>query len=211
VSDEPEPSTRLATQLLLLGRNPATGRLVHPRVLDIGLRAALFSELILQGRMVSRDGAPFVFGETEHGDHILDSVARAVHKRQNVQWWRWYRHVRADRQILIKELLDSGRWTQRRGMPFPRYDDTDELAPQARAARLDAIVRGNGEITDAREGTLAVLTVMCGTRGRPNPRALRKDLKPLVDRIVATAEPNAEHVPSALAGASVLMRKPTRR
>jgi hypothetical protein len=211
VPDQFDHPNRLATQLLLIGRSPATGRLHHPRVLDIGLRAATFSELILEGRMISRDGAPFVFGPAQSGDHVLDTVASAVAKRQNVQWWRWYRHSRTDRLELIRELVACGRWTKRRGGMFSSYEDADDLAAQAMAQRLEQ-VRRTAEITDARQGVLAVLSAMCGTNGRrPDPRSLRKDLKPLLDQIVATSEPNAEHVPSALVGAAVLMRKPTRR
>lgn len=209
--DQFDHSNRLATQLLLIGRSPATGRLHHPRVLDIGLRAATFSELILQGRLISRDGAPFVLGDAQSGDHVLDTIATAVSRREHVQWWRWYRHSRSDRLELIRELVACGRWTRRRRGMFPSFDDADDLAAQAVAQRLEHAQR-TAEIADARQGVLAVLSAMCGTNGRrPDPRSLRKELKPLLDQIVATSEPNAEHLPSALVGAAVLMRKPTRR
>jgi hypothetical protein len=208
--DRFEHPQRIATQLLLLGRNPVTGRLRHVRVLDIGLRAALFCDLVLAGRMVSRDGAPFAFGVTDTGDHVLDTVAHAVSARQNVQWWRWYRHVRTDRLELVRELVDCGRWSERGSGPIRRYDDAEELAPQALALHLRGVVAA-AQIRDAREGVLAALTVMCGTNGRPDPRALRSELKPLLDRIVDTGEPNADHVPRVLAGATVFMRRPTRR
>jgi hypothetical protein len=106
---------RLATQLLLIAHDPTTGRLRRPRMLDIGLRAALFTDLVLAGRVTEQYRAPFAEQSTESDDHMLDAVERAVVRRPYVGWWRWFRHVRADRLALVGELLADGRWTDRDG------------------------------------------------------------------------------------------------
>jgi hypothetical protein len=203
---------RLATQLLRIARNPRSGRLRHPRVLDIGLRAALLAELVLDGRVVQQNGAPFASGVTDTGDRVLDAVARTVEARPNVRWWRWFRHVRQDRAVLVAELLESGRWTQRPGGLRPAYDDADEGAALALTFETNRVVRQEAAPRDARQGVLAILTVMSGAAGgRPHPRALRSSLKPIVEAIAHSGERGADLLPRLFAGASTLSRRPTRR
>ena len=102
-------SERLATQLLRIARDPATGRLHHPGPLAAGLRAALLTELILTGRVGESRGAPTARGRAESGDRILDAVQRTIGEHPHVAWWRWFRHVRSDRIVLVDELLTAGR------------------------------------------------------------------------------------------------------
>lgn len=203
---------RLATELLLLGRDPATGRLRRPRRLDIGLRAALFTDLLLAQRMVDVGGAPAVTGPPDSGDRVLDAVARAVAGRPNVSWWRWFRHVRADRDVLIAELADAGRWLPRRSGMSRAWDDVDDLAAQALRHDLERVVSAKVAPRDARQATLGAIVGMCGAiDGRPRPRALGGDLKALLDAVGQSGEPGAEYVPRMILGASRLSRRPMRR
>jgi hypothetical protein len=203
---------RLATQLLLIARNPHSGRLRHRGVLDIALRAALLTELVLDGRITHESGGPVVISPGKSGDRILDAVASTVERRPNVSWWRWFRHVRSDRQVLIAELIESDRWTQRRGGLRPAYDDTDEGAALALSFETMRVADKQVVAKDARQGALAILTVMSGASGRhPRPRSLRSDLKPIVDAVANSGEPGAEVLPVLFAGASRLSRRPTRR
>lgn len=208
----PDHSDRLATQLLLIARNPVSGRLRHPGVLMIGLRAALLADLVLDGRVADEAGAPYVEDAAATGDHVLDTLARAVERRPYVGWWRWFRHVRPDREVLVAELVERGRWTRRRGGPWPAFTDNDEGASLALSFETTKLIEGRATPKDARQGVLAVLTAMSGAAGgRPRPRALRGELKPLLDGIVATGEPGAEVMPRLLVGAAKLSRRPLRR
>lgn len=209
-SEEPRP--RLATQLLLLARNPDTGRLRKPRNLDIGLRAALLADLALQGRIAEQARGPILVAPGDTGDRILDAVARTVGQRPDVHWWRWFRHVRDDRTALVDELLASGRWVRRGGGVRPAYDDTDAVASAALAHTIGRVVDKQVQPGDARQAFLASLTVMTGAlTGRPRPRALKNDLLPLTDAALRTREPGSHLLPKILAGAGVFSRRPLRR
>ena len=203
---------RLATELLLLARDPATGRLRRPRRLDIGLRAALFADLLLDERIADAYGSPLLIDESESGDRVLDSVARAVGRRPKVAWWRWFRHVRADRDVLVAELVDAGRWTPRRSGMHSTWDDADALDAQAKCYQMTHIVTGKAEPPDAHHAALCAIAAMCGALdGRPKPRALGSDFKPLLDAVGHSGEPGAEYVPKMILGASRLSRRPMRR
>ncbi len=203
---------RLATQLLLIARNPDTGRLRRPGNLDIGLRAALLADLALQGRITEQVRGPVLAVPGETGDRILDAVARTVGSRPDVHWWRWFRHVRADREALVAELVQSGRWVRRSGGLRPAYDDTDAVASSALAYATLRVAEKRVAPADARQAFLASLTVMTGAlTGRPRPRALKNDLIPLMDAVVRSREPGSELLPKVLSGAGVFSRRPLRR
>lgn len=202
---------RLATQLLLLARSPTTGRLRHPGALDIGLRAALFTDLLLAGRITEQRGGPFATEAASSDDRILDAVQRTVANRPGVPWWRWFRLVRADRNVLVAELVESGRWTRRAGAR-PSYGDEQSGAQLERGEHLLAVAALRTAPADEREAVLAVLTTMCGSiAGRPHPRALPRDLRPLTDGISVSAEPGAAALPRMLRGAAMRLRRPLRR
>jgi hypothetical protein len=204
---------RLATQLLRVSRDPGSGRLRHQSPLAIGLRAALFTDLVLAGRVISVGPAPAVGPVGPTDDRILEAVARTVEKRPNVAWWRWYRHVRVDIAALTDELVDAGRWTPRpSALGRTGYDDVD---PDS-LAELTFTATRIGEFSmapaDSRQAVLAILTVMCGSiAGRPRPRALRRDLKPLLTAAAQSGERGAHQIPPVLNGAERLMRRPLRR
>jgi hypothetical protein len=199
---------RTATGLLLIARDPRSGRLRHPGALDIGLRAALFTDLALAGRLVDRHGAPFVESPAPSGDLVLDAVERAVWRRPDISWWRWFRHVRADRDVLLAELIDNGRWA-----PGPAgYLDRKPGAAAELAHAVHEVARLRVSPTDARQAMLAALSAMCGSvEGRARPRALRRELRPLVESGKHGDELGAAVLAPVLGGAATLLRRPMRR
>lgn len=206
------PRPRLATQLLLIARDPHTGRLRKPRNLDIGLRAALLADLALQGRITEQARGPVLVVPGESGDRILDAVARTVQRRPDVHWWRWFRHVRDDRTALVGELLDSGRWVRRTGGLRAAYDDADDTSSAALAYATMRVAEKQVQPADARQAFLASLTVMTGAlTGRPRPRALKNDFLPLMEAAVRSEEPGSALLPKVLSGAGVFSRRPLRR
>lgn len=219
---------RLATQLLRVARDPATGRLHHPGPLASGLRAALFTDLILTGRVREIRRAPFAEEPTESEDRILAALQRAVARRPDVAWWRWFRHVRVDRVALVDELVQAGRWTPHHSGLGAAYEDADADEALAHAEALRQIVNGAAEPADSREAVLAMLTVMCGSIAqRPHPRAvrlraprggsgsaptlLRRNWHPLIDAAASTGEPGSDVLADMLFGASKLLKRPLRR
>jgi Golgi phosphoprotein 3 (GPP34) len=207
------PTDRLATQLLRVARDPGSGRLRHPGSLAIGLRAALFTDLVLLGR-VGQDGpGPGVGPMPATEDRILEAVARTVERRPRVAWWRWYRHVRPDTEALVGELVAAGRWTERPGnRTRAAYDDADEAGLAELTHATMQVAESLTAPRDARQAILAILTVMCGSiTGRPRPRALRRDLKPLLRTASTTGERGAQVLPAVVTGASKLLKRPLRR
>lgn len=215
-------SERLATQLLRIARDPATGRLHHPGPLAAGLRAALLTDLILTGRVGESRGAPTARGRAGSGDRILDAVQRAIGEHPHVAWWRWFRHVRADRIALVDELVTAGRWT-RRGRLRASYEDDDAGGALELGLATQRVVDGAVAPADSRQAVLAVLTLMVGaTGGRPQPRAVRygprvagalmtRSVHPLVEAAVASGEPGCELLGPMLLGASRVAGRPMRR
>lgn len=205
---------RLATQLLRIARDPGSGRLRHPRALAIGLRSALFTDLVLTGRIGEATAGPVVIEPgAKADDRLLEAVLRTVERRPNVAWWRWYRHVQVDRRALTDELVVAGRWSSRRGSwGAPAYDDVDSDGALALTGTTLAVMESRTAPADARQAVLAVLATMCGSVvGRPHPRALRRELKALVDAAALSGEPGAQLLPHVLGGAATLMKRPLRR
>ena len=195
---------RIATDLLRMARDPATGRIRHRNTLEIGLRAALFAELALNGQLTDNVNAPAVVGDEPTGDRLLDAIRRTVNERPDVTWRRWFRHVRVDRTALTAELVDAGRWERKPGMRLA-YTDTQPEESQAVAYEVNRVAQFERSPVDSREAVLTVLAVACGASvRRPRPTATRRELKPVVDAI------NHHATQKIVVTASTVMRRARR-
>ena len=214
VAADREPGDRIATNLLRLARDPATGRIRHRAIVAVGLRAALFAELALEGRIVDRAGSPAVAPDGSGGptgDRMLDAVRDAVEARPGVNWLRWYRHVSSDCTALRNELIASGRWTQQHGGWRATFADADADAVLVLANELDRVARYERAPVDTREAVLAALTVATGGSGRwPRPGAVRQELVALVDSMSGETAQQSQTVQKVVKTAAAAMRR-TRR
>ncbi len=181
VTPEPAHSDRIATNLLRVARDPRSGRIKHRSSVDVALRAALFADLTMLGKIVDHAGAPAVVPMAEPtGDAKLDAVLAAVDGRPGIAWMRWFRHVSTDCVALRKELLTDGRWQQKRGWPAS-FTDADTDAVLALTHELERVAQYDRAPADTREAVLVTLAVAGGISGkRPRPTAVRQDLAPLV-------------------------------
>ena len=174
---------RIAIDLLRMARNPATGRIRHRSSLEIALRAALFSELALTGKVVDEVNSPHLTDNVPTGDRILDAIRRTIEQRPDVTWRRWFRHVRVDRTALCAELVESGQWERKPGL-LRGFNDTKPEEPQALAFELNKVVTFERAATDSREAVLTLLAVASGAIGRrPRPQAVRRELKSVLDTV----------------------------
>lgn len=174
---------RMAVDLLRMARNPASGRIRRGATLDIALRAALFAELALNGKLVDELNAPALTSDEPTGDRIFDAIRRTVAARPNVMWRRWFRHVSADRAALCAELVEAGRWERTRGMPAAFSDAKPEEA-QAMAFEVERVARFERAPVDSREAVLTLLAIASGAAGsRPRPTAVRRELKSVFDSV----------------------------
>lgn len=174
---------RIAVDLLRMARNPATGRIRYVSALDVALRAALFAELALNGRVVDQLSAPALTSDEPTGDHIFDAVRRTVAARPNVAWRRWFRYVRVDRVGLSAELVEAGRWERTRRWPAVFRDAKPEEV-QALAYEVNRVASLERAPADSREAVLTLLAVCCGAIGRrPHPAAVRRELTSVLDSV----------------------------
>jgi hypothetical protein len=186
---------RIAVDLLRLARDPVSGRIRHRGSLDIALRAALFAELALDGKIVDEGNAPALTSAEPTGDRIFDAILRTVGARPKVTWRRWFHHVSADRAALCAELVDAGRWESMRGWRAA-FSDAKPDEVQANVLELERVARFERAPRDPREAVLTLLAIACGALGRrPRPAAVRRELKLVFDavddlttqKVVATA------------------------
>jgi hypothetical protein len=172
---------RLATRLLLIARDRTSGRLTNPTGLDIGLRAALLADLLLAGHIVGNGRGPVPVDTSVPEDRLLAAVQATVARRPGLAWRRWYRHVRVDREALIAELVDSGRW-QSFGRLVPTYLDLDPAAADRDREHVVEVLGLRRDPADARDAVLAAIAGICGATGQPRrrARALDRELAPLL-------------------------------
>jgi hypothetical protein len=203
---------QLATDLLLIGRNPLSGRLRHRSALEKGLRAALFTELILSRRIGDSGNCPAALTTDPLDDDVLDAVRSAVARRPRVIWRRWYHHVAADRAVLTKALVADGRWRRERDrLGRAVWRDTDQGASLATAHAVSQVAELRQTPADPEQAVLAILSVMCGAiSGRPRPRDLRGRLDTLLQIIGPTSDPVRRDVEAALSGCAASVRHRTR-
>jgi hypothetical protein len=192
---EPESLGLTVCRLLF---DPAAGRFRHRGRTGIGIRAALFVELVLDGRLTGAQ-CPQAVGSGTTGDRLSDSLHRAVASRRPVRWKRWYGHVHADLAAAAEELQRLGTWHRDSGTG--RLIDTraDLAATQARRvgellgistqARQTVQPGGMPVLPDLGldEAALVLLGVGGGVSGsRPRPRAALAELDLLLPPDQAT-------------------------
>ena len=193
---------RIATRLLLVGRDAASGRLRYRTALEKALRGALFADLALQDSLVTDGMAPVPSGD-ETGDKTLDSVRKTVADRPDVAWWRWFRHTTVDRVELTRQLVESGRWTSSGNLVAQRFTDNDSAASLDLGFRLERIGAGAQEPADASEAVLAIFASMCGAgqlrpRGRFNRDRELTVYASLLDRVGMRGDPRRDTVQIAV-------------
>jgi hypothetical protein len=206
----------IATNLLRIARDARTGRLVRRNTLAVGLRSALLAELALSGQIVNNDGAPEAISTAPNAHRFLDQIRDAVATRPGVAWPRWYRHVHGDRIALVKELVDDGPWTP---VGRNRYVDADAPGVLELAHRVTAVAALRTPPVDSADAVLGMLLVICGatavpeTIGRaparpsPRPKAMRRDLRPLLDAVGPPDDPMRIAVQHALGTGALVVRK----
>jgi hypothetical protein len=210
------PDELIATDLLRIARDPSTGRLVRRNTLAVGLRAALFAELALAGQIVDNAGAPHAISAAPNTHRFLDQIRDAVAARPEVSWPRWFRHVHGDRIALVDELINDELWTP---VGRHRYTDVDAARMLDRARRVTAVGAMRTPPADSPDAVLGMLLVICGatavpeTIGRPparpspRPKAMRKELRPLLDAIGPHDDPVRIAVQCAVGAGATVVRK----
>jgi len=203
---------QLATDLLLIGRNPLSGRLRHRSAHEKGLRAALFTELILTRRIGDSANSPAALTTDPLDDSVLDAVLGAVTRRPRVVWRRWYHHVAADRAVLTKALIADGRWRRERDrLGRAVWRDTDQGASLAIAHAVSQVAELRQAPASPEQAVLAILSAMCGAiAGRPRPRDLRGRLDTLLEAVGPTSDPVRRDIQAALTGCGASVRRRTR-
>jgi hypothetical protein len=207
----------IATDLLRVARDPTTGRLTRRSTLAVGLRAALLADLALAGQIVDNAGAPEAVGTAPNMHRFLDQIRDAVAARPKVSWVRWFRHVQGDRIALVKELVDDGQWTP---AGRNRYVDADADGVLELARRTTAVAMLRTPAADSADAVLGMLLVICGAtavpetigrrppaRGAPRPKAMRRELRPLLDAIGPRDDPARIAVQCALGSGAIVVRK----
>ena len=202
----------LATRLLLIGRNPVSGRLRNRAALEKALRAALFVELITSGRIGNLADTPQALTPEPVGDRVLDTVCATVAARPGVAWRRWYRHVAADRVVLAKALIEDGRWhASRDRIGRAIYRDTDPDSSLAQAHVVQQVAELRQQPVDRDQAVLALLAALSGAIvGRPRTRELRGRLAALVDGIGPPSDPLRRDIEAALTGCAAAIRHRSR-
>ncbi len=200
-----------SSTLARLARDPRTGRLRHGAALDLGLRAGLFADLVLGGYLVTHQRAPLPTPALATGNRFLDQLRDAVDERPNVGWVRWYRYVHTDRAAIVNDLVASEQWERAGGRWRPSYRDTDAAAMGDLQRHLLGVAEGRREPVDGYEVALAIIGTMSGAVGnRPRPRALRRELLPLLDHIGVPEDPIRRSLQANLVAASTMIRRARR-
>jgi hypothetical protein len=210
------PDGLIATDLLRIARDPSSGRLVRRNTVAVGLRAALFADLALAGQIVDYAGAPYATGTASNTHRFLDQIRDAVAARPGVSWPRWFRYVHSDRIALVNELVDDELWTP---VGRNRYIDVDATSMLDRARQMTSVAALRTPPADAPDAILAMLLVICGatavpqTLGRPparpspRPKAMRNELRPLLDAVGSPNDPVRIAVQHAVGTGATVVRK----
>ncbi|MGI8664548.1 MAG: GPP34 family phosphoprotein [Jatrophihabitans sp.] len=162
-------SDSLGVTICRLSLDPVRGRIRHPMQVGIAIRAAMFVDLALSGRLVGQRW-PEAIGSSDLDDPLLNAVHRAVSDRAAAPWRRWYSHVDADREAAVTALTTSGRW-QRTDRRILDSDPGSTVVDQQRFRQLYLA----GEVPDDLEtAVVALLLGGAGGVGWPTPRRTRR-------------------------------------
>jgi hypothetical protein len=202
-SDSPHLDS-LAIAICRLGLDPASGRLRRRTHLGIAIRAGLFAELAIDGRLAG-GRAPHAIGPSETGAGMSDSLHRAVAGRRPTQWRRWFGHVGADVDAATQSLVDAGVWHPEAG-GFVDADADRILAQSVRIEQFLTLAPAGTATASApvADIVLALLVGGAGVQGaRPRPRAQLRQLPGLLPE----SEPHLEVLRATARSALIVMRK----
>jgi len=161
-SSQAEP---IGVSVCRLCLDPVRGRFRHPLQVGIAIRAGMFAELTLAGRVIGRNW-PEAVGESRTGNPLPDAVHRAVSTRRPTNWRRWYGHVQADRNAAVEYLVQSGRW-QRDGKRIVDPQAAETVLEQQEILRA---INAGEQPDDLREMAVRLLVAAAGAGGRPAPK-----------------------------------------
>jgi hypothetical protein len=165
-------SETLGVAVCRLSLDPVRGRIRHPWQVGIAIRAAMFAELSMAGRIVGARW-PEAVGDSDLEDPMLNAVHQAVANRRRAMWKRWFSHVDADRAATTKLLVETGRWRQE-GKQIVDTQADATLAEQLHIRQQLALKEPPEDLPAA---LLMLLVQGCGGAQRPAPRQTRKLVK----------------------------------
>lgn len=195
-------SETLGVAVCRLSLDPVHGRIRHRMQVGIAIRAAMFAELSMQGRIVGARW-PEAVGESDLADPLLNAVHRAVANRRRAMWKRWFSHVDADLVATTKLLVESGRWRQE----GKRIIDTEAgatLAEQLRMRQLQALKQPPEDLPTA---LLMLLVQGSGGTQRPAPRRTRKLVKEWLPPHLLTAGRSGDAMLCSMTAAMTAIRR----
>jgi hypothetical protein len=198
-----EQLDQLSLSVCRLALDPVRGRIRHQHQVGIAVRAALFAELIADGRLVGGRW-PEPVGESDTGNPLPDAVHRAVAARGPAAWKRWYSHVEADRTAATEALLASGRWRLQDG----RLVDEDAGSTVTEQQRVRALLAAR---TPPEELPVSLLVLLVGGYGvggsRPAPRRSHKLVKSWLEPQLRTFGRAGDATVASMTAALVAMRR----
>lgn len=196
----------VALVICRLGLDPVRGRIRNRLRVGIAVRAALFAELALAGRVIG-SRFPYPVGESVTGQPLLDSVHAAVVTRRATAWKRWFNHVDADREAATAALVTAGRWRIEAG----RIIDTAAGATVTEQQRIAQLLAAGQSPDELRLTIVAILAAASGVGDRrAAPRAAGRLVKTWLAPQLAGCGAEAAEQEAVLAStkaALVAMRK----
>jgi hypothetical protein len=192
----------LGVTVCRLSLDPARGRIRHPHQVGIAIRAAMFTDLALAGRLVGR-AWPEALGESDTGANLHDAVHTAVAGRRPTRWRRWFNHVDADREAVVKVLVESGRWK----LEGRRIIDCDPGSTVVDQQSIQAVLQRGEPPAELTDTLLTLLIHGCGGTGRPAPRRTRKLARLWLPPHLMTSGRAGDAVLSSVVAATYAMRR----
>jgi hypothetical protein len=192
----------LGVAVCRLSLDPARGRLRHPQHTGIAIRAGMFAELALAGRIVGARW-PEAVGDSDTGQPLLDAVHAAVADRRPVGWRRWFNHVGADRQAATQHLVRAGRWQ----LQGDRIIDAEAGATVLDQQRIVQLLAQREPPDDLNTAILTLLIGGAGGAGRPAPRRSRKLAKDWLVPHLMTSGRGGDAVLGAVTASMAAMKR----